>query len=139
MAPWPCPPPPRPPRTAPAASRSRAGGRRVLDGLDLDLPARAGVGLIGVDGWGSAYRMGGDEFCLLAHVGRDDAERLVARAAAALSERGERFAVGCSYGMVPLAGASIDPSEALRIADQRMYANKRGGRRSSEEAIHRCS
>jgi two-component system cell cycle response regulator len=78
---------------------------------------------------------GGDEFCLLARVEGDDAEGVVARAAAALSERGERFAVSCSYGMVLLAAASIEPSDALRIADQRMYASKRRGRRSSEETI----
>jgi hypothetical protein len=34
------------------------------------------------------------------------------------------------------AGARPRPSEALRIADQRMYVHKRGGRRSSEETVH---
>jgi two-component system cell cycle response regulator len=38
--------------------------------------------------------------------------------------------------MVVLDGRGIDPIEALRLADQRMYANKRGGRRSSEETVH---
>jgi putative nucleotidyltransferase with HDIG domain len=80
--------------------------------------------------------MGGDEFCLLARVGDVSAQGIVARAAAALSERGERFCVGCSYGMVLLEGETLHPSEALRVADQHMYANKRGGRRSSEESIH---
>jgi two-component system cell cycle response regulator len=89
-----------------------------------------------VEGDGTAYRMGGDEFCVLARVEDGDAEVVVARAAAALGESGERFRVGCSYGMVVLDGDRIDPSEALRLADQRMYANKRGGRRSSEETVH---
>jgi diguanylate cyclase (GGDEF)-like protein/putative nucleotidyltransferase with HDIG domain len=89
-----------------------------------------------VSGWGTAYRMGGDEFCVLARLDGADPDALVTEAAAALTERGERFAVGCSYGMVVLAHAGVDPSEAMRLADQRMYANKRGGRRSSEEAIH---
>jgi diguanylate cyclase (GGDEF)-like protein len=89
-----------------------------------------------VAGHGAAYRMGGDEFCVLARVAGDDATALVARAAAALSERGERFRVACSYGIVALPGGSFDPSEALRIADQRMYAHKRGGRRTSEETVH---
>jgi two-component system, cell cycle response regulator len=103
-------------------------GDALLERLGASLAAT-------VEGWGSAYRMGGDEFCLLARVEGDDAEGVVARAAAALSERGERFAVSCSYGMVLLAAASIEPSDALRIADQRMYASKRRGRRSSEETI----
>jgi putative nucleotidyltransferase with HDIG domain len=80
--------------------------------------------------------MGGDEFCLLARVGDGAADAIVARAAEALSERGERFRVGCSYGTVVLAGETLQPTEALRIADQRMYANKRGGRPTSEETIH---
>jgi ATP-binding cassette, subfamily F, member 3 len=45
--------------TAPAALSARGvvksfGGRRVLDGLDLDLPARARVGLIGANGSGKS-------------------------------------------------------------------------------------
>jgi putative nucleotidyltransferase with HDIG domain len=80
--------------------------------------------------------MGGDEFCVLAPVREDAADAIVARAATALSERGERFRVGCSYGTVVLAGETLRPSEALRVADQRMYANKRGGRPSNEETIH---
>src|SRR3954465_7631798 len=58
---------------------------------------RLGANLAGAcDGWGTAYRMGGDEFCLLARVDDGPADAIVARGAAALSERGERFYVGCS-------------------------------------------
>ena len=89
-----------------------------------------------IAGHGTAYRMGGDEFCVLARVGDTDPSEVVARAAAALGEHGGRFRVGCSYGMVLLDGDRIDPSEALRLADQRMYANKRGGRQTSEETVH---
>jgi diguanylate cyclase (GGDEF)-like protein/putative nucleotidyltransferase with HDIG domain len=136
-----------------AADGDEPAGRHVLALFDLDgfksyndafghpagdaLLERLGANLaaaIAADG--SAYRMGGDEFCLLARVGDADPEAVVARAAAALSERGERFFVGCSYGMVVLEGEALRPSEALRIADQRMYANKGKGRRSSEETIH---
>ena len=89
------------------------------------------------EGEGTAYRMGGDEFCLLARVAPGaDPEDVVRRAARALSEQGGRFRIGCSYGMVVLGRRGIDPIEALRLADQRMYANKRGGRRSSEETVH---
>jgi len=89
-----------------------------------------------IAGHGTAYRMGGDEFCVLARVGDTDPSEVVARAAAALGEHGGRFRVGCSHGMVLLDGERIDPSEALRLADQRMYANKRGGRQTSEETVH---
>ncbi len=82
---------------------------------------------------GSAYRMGGDEFCLLA---RADDPTLLERAAHALSESGGRFEIRCSYGSVTLAESRKDPVDALRVADQRMYANKRRGRRSSDEAVH---
>ena len=49
-------------------------------------------------------------------------------AAAALSEHGEGFSIGCSYGSVLLPDEAADPAEALRIADQRMYAQKHAGR-----------
>jgi two-component system, cell cycle response regulator len=104
-------------------------GDSLLERLGANLSAA-------IEGEGTAYRMGGDEFCLLAKVDDGLGEPIVLRAAAALSEHGERFSVGCSYGMVLLEGETLRPAEALRVADQRMYANKRGGRRSSEETIH---
>ena len=85
---------------------------------------------------GTAYRMGGDEFCVLARVGDAEPDELARVAAQALSERGRRFHVGCSYGLV-LLEAGGDPVEALRLADQRMYAHKGSGRRSPAESIHR--
>jgi diguanylate cyclase (GGDEF)-like protein/putative nucleotidyltransferase with HDIG domain len=136
-----------------AADEAQDGDAHVLALFDLDgfksyndafghpagdaLLERLGANVAAaIAGAGSAYRMGGDEFCVLARVGDGAADAIVARAAEALSERGERFRVGCSYGTVVLAGETLQPSEALRIADQRMYANKRGGRPSSEETIH---
>jgi PAS domain S-box-containing protein/diguanylate cyclase (GGDEF)-like protein len=82
-----------------------------------------------VDGTGRAYRMGGDEFCVLAPVGGDEPD--IARlAAAALREHGEAFDVGVSYGSVLLPVEAADPTEALRRADQRMYARKANRRTS---------
>jgi diguanylate cyclase (GGDEF)-like protein/putative nucleotidyltransferase with HDIG domain len=89
-----------------------------------------------VEGMGTAYRMGGDEFCVLAAPGTGGAPALAERAAAALGERGERFEIGCSYGVVLLGDEERDPAGALRLADQRMYAHKRGGRATSEETVH---
>ncbi len=51
--------------------------------------------------------------------------------AAALSEHGEGFAIGCSYGSILLPREAQDAETALRLADQRMYAQKRGDRSSA--------
>src|SRR3954454_3638252 len=47
---------------------------------------------------GRAYRLGGDEFCLLVDRALRDADPLVAAAVAALSEHGDGFSVTASYG-----------------------------------------
>ena len=80
--------------------------------------------------------MGGDEFCLLSTGPCEDPDALVAAAAAALSESGERFTIGCSHGDVRLPAECSAAVDALRLADQRMYTAKRGGRRSNDEAVH---
>ena len=89
---------------------------------------RLGAGLAErVAGRGRAYRMGGDEFCVL--LDRPD-EVLLAGCAAALHESGEGFSIGCSHGAVVLDGDLRDASGALRAADKRLYADKRRGRPS---------
>jgi diguanylate cyclase (GGDEF)-like protein len=75
---------------------------------------------------GTAYRLGGDEFCVLLPAVPGDMRDLVARAAAALSERGERFSIGASCGAVLLPHEASTPDYALQLADQRMYARKQG-------------
>jgi two-component system cell cycle response regulator len=72
---------------------------------------------------GSAYRLGGDEFCALLDVDRDPAS-LASDLASALLERGERFTIGASYGEVLLGVETGQAEEALRMADQRLYAQK---------------
>lgn len=82
-----------------------------------------------VDG-SRAYRLGGDEFCALL----PDDERLSASLDAvrdALEEHGDAFVVTASYGVVYLPTEASDATDALRIADTRMYQNKRGGRTST--------
>ena len=61
---------------------------------------------------------------------------MIARATDALSERGERFNIGCSAGVVLIPTEVSDAADALRICDQRMYANKGRGRRTVDEAVH---
>jgi diguanylate cyclase (GGDEF)-like protein len=80
------------------------------------------------------YRLGGDEFCLLAPVAGVDVERLVDRAARALAETGEGFAVTSSFGAVILPEEAHEPSEALRLADLRLYAQKHEKRAHREQA-----
>jgi two-component system, cell cycle response regulator len=83
--------------------------------------------------WGHPYRMGGDEFCVLADVRPGDASRLVATAAQALSEQGEGFEVTSAYGAARFPEEARTASDALRLADTRMYAHKEGRRAS----VHR--
>jgi len=83
-----------------------------------------------VAGGGSAYRMGGDEFCVLLAAGAFADER-VAACAATLTEHGDGFTITCSFGSIAVPVEADDAGEALRIADQRMYAHKHGGRSSA--------
>ncbi|HEX6743809.1 MAG TPA: HD domain-containing phosphohydrolase [Solirubrobacteraceae bacterium] len=79
-----------------------------------------------VQGHGRAYRLGGDEFCVLADAA---ARREVEHSApAALVEHGDGFAVTASYGAVAIPDEAAVATEALLIADQRMYAHKNSGR-----------
>ncbi len=79
---------------------------------------------------GSAYRMGGDEFCVLLRTAGDDDEQ-VAAVAGALTEHGDGFTITCSYGAVAVPTEIDEAGEALRVADQRMYAHKHSGRTSA--------
>jgi diguanylate cyclase (GGDEF)-like protein len=78
---------------------------------------------------GTAYRMGGDEFCVLTPA--EDSESAVWTAFTALSERGDGFEVGASYGMaeIPAEGATV--ASVLHLADVRMYDDKATGRPSA--------
>jgi diguanylate cyclase (GGDEF)-like protein len=97
------------------------------------LLVRLGANLRGyVEDSGRAYRMGGDEFCVLLQPGGRPVGPLVTGAAAALSEHGEGFRIGCSFGVILLPLEARDASEALRVADQRMYASKNAGRRPAD-------
>ncbi len=77
-----------------------------------------------------AYRMGGDEFCVLGGLVLD-ADPLAITAAAALSTQGDGFSVTASYGSVVLPVDASTPADALRIADERLYASKDTGRASA--------
>jgi two-component system, cell cycle response regulator len=85
-----------------------------------------------VAGRGSAYRMGGDEFCILCTEDAD-AEAVVEGAACALADHGAGFAVTAAHGRVHVPSEASTATEALQRSDQRMYANKQSGRKSAAE------
>jgi two-component system cell cycle response regulator len=84
----------------------------------------------GVEPYGLGYRLGGDEFCVLAELRESAASAVIDATATALSDHGDGFEVASSFGAVFLPGEADEGSEALRLADQRLYAEK--ARRSSE-------
>ena len=84
---------------------------------------------------GNVFRMGGDEFCALFEPRLEDRVALLDGAALSLSEQGDDFWIGCSYGAISLPIEATDAAEALRIADQRMYAQKHAGRMSAARQV----
>jgi two-component system cell cycle response regulator len=84
---------------------------------------------------GEAFRLGGDEFCLLlpGSFKREDAQ--IASCRAALSERGSGFAVTASCGVVSLPEDADSLSAALNLADERMYADKAAAGRSTRAHV----
>jgi len=74
--------------------------------------------------YGDAYRMGGDEFCVVASVVPLRLERFLGQAAAALRDSGDGYAIEASYGAVAIPHEAGDVAQALQIADGRMYARK---------------
>jgi two-component system cell cycle response regulator len=104
-----------------------AFGHHAGDGLLVRLAERLADA---VGERGKAYRLGGDEFCALVHPEREDIDSIRAVCSAALNERGEGFEVTSSFGVVEFPEEASTPTEALQLADRRMYARK-GGRRMS--------
>ncbi|HET7416391.1 MAG TPA: diguanylate cyclase [Solirubrobacterales bacterium] len=94
-----------------------------------DLLRRLGQALAAsVAPYGRAYRLGGDEFCILAATKSRPAEAICEDAEEALSERGTGFSITASWGKVLIPVEVTTPTDALRVADRRMYAKK--GRRA---------
>jgi diguanylate cyclase (GGDEF)-like protein len=86
-----------------------------------------------LDGIATSYRLGGDEFCLLADADRGD--RPIEVALDALSDAGEGFRVDAAWGAATLGDETPDPVHAMRLADQRMYDGKRSARMSVQHQI----
>lgn len=86
-----------------------------------------------VVGAGDAYRLGGDEFCLIL-PGRLDGKMKEA-IEVALSEKGEGFTVTAAWGEAVVPAEAQTPDAALSLADRRLYERKQGGRRSTSRQI----
>jgi two-component system, cell cycle response regulator len=129
-------------------ARLEAGKPSVLLLLDLDgfknyndtfghpagdaLLARLAKKLsVAVGDRGEAYRMGGDEFCVLATVPAPDREIFALSASAAMEEQGNGFRITAAYGSVQLPEEATEVPEAMRLVDSRMYDEKDGRRASA--------
>jgi len=74
---------------------------------------------------GQSYRLGGDEFCVLAPLENRLPQDVSALAIAALSERGQGFDITTSCGSIMLPEEAEDSATALKLVDERLYADKR--------------
>ena len=77
---------------------------------------------------GEVYRIGGDEFCVLAPVETARLQSFAAAAQTALQEHGEGFRITAAQGSVSLPEEAAEVAEALRLVDERMYDEKDGRR-----------
>jgi diguanylate cyclase (GGDEF)-like protein len=102
-------------------------GDRLLNRLGIALKAA-----IGEDG--SAYRIGGDEFCLLLTCAEDRFEAVARAATEALTASDRGVEVGSSWGTATIPAEAGDPSAALQLADVRMYAQKES-RRTADPGV----
>jgi two-component system, cell cycle response regulator len=129
-------------------SRIEAGAPTILLLFDLDgfksyndafghpagdslLTRLAGKLAEAAEPFGKAYRMGGDEFCVIADGDAVDRGPIVVAALRALRDKGEGFHISSAYGAAILPEEATDLSEALRIADTRLYGNKDSRRASA--------
>ncbi len=95
------------------------------------LLVRLAAGLSGALPHGRAYRLGGDEFCVVGRIRADQAMDVVASALGALSERGDGFAISAAHGIALIPSDATTADGAMLVADRRMYARKSLGRESA--------
>jgi diguanylate cyclase (GGDEF)-like protein len=77
-------------------------------------------------GCAKAYRMGGDEFCVLMPSGDNDPFATADLAGKALSEASDGVVVECSYGTASIPAEAATMEQALRLVDHRLYDRKTG-------------
>jgi diguanylate cyclase (GGDEF)-like protein len=81
----------------------------------------------------TVYRLGGDEFLVLAEGGivdrgTEERDALAVRAAEALTSRGRGFDLSAAWGSASVPEEADSPAAAMQLADVRMYAQKESRR-----------
>ncbi|MFL6595811.1 MAG: diguanylate cyclase domain-containing protein [Chthoniobacterales bacterium] len=71
-----------------------------------------------------AYRLGGDEFCVIVDGGELDARRTRGAALEALAQASGGFEVASSCGLVLIPAEAAGTGAILKLADERLYAQK---------------
>jgi diguanylate cyclase (GGDEF)-like protein len=71
-----------------------------------------------------AYRLGGDEFCVLVPAGAPNIARIESLAAHALVEQGDDYSVAASSGKVIFPAEGSTFAQVLSVADARLYTDK---------------
>ena len=104
-------------------------GDALLARLGAALPAAIGDR-------GRAYRLGGDEFCLLLSGRFATDDPLIGAATAALTEQGTTFSVSASRGVAIVPDEATTTTSALQLADQRMYGAKVRTSRTTPSRSH---
>ena len=87
-------------------------------------------------GEGRAYRLGGDEFCVLVPGGGERVASLLAETGEALHERGDGFLITASAGAAVIPAEANRVSAALHLADTRMYHAKGRAQVSVQRQAH---
>jgi diguanylate cyclase (GGDEF)-like protein len=101
-----------------------------------ELLARLGGALrdaVGDDG--TAYRIGGDEFCVLLTCARERFETVSRETTKALTAIGPGFEVSSAWGAVQIPTEESEPSTAMQLADVRMYAQKESRRLAHDDLV----
>ncbi len=87
-----------------------------------------------VTGIGSAYRMGGDEFCAILRGG-EEARASLPGLMSAFAVSGRDHRIDAAQGTAIVPGDGMTASEVLEAADRRMYDHKRLQRRARLPAV----
>ncbi|MDE3132742.1 MAG: diguanylate cyclase [Acidobacteriota bacterium] len=95
-------------------------GRVAGDELLRELALRAAAAATAA---ATVYRLGGDEFCVIAPE-RSASDAAIEQVRAALQAHGSGWLISASAGVVAIPGEAPNPVAALQLADRRMYAQK---------------
>ena len=88
---------------------------------------------VGADG--VAYRMGGDEFAVIAATDDGRNGPVAKRVAEALTASGRGYELSAAWGTVAIPAEADAPTAAMQLADVRMYAQKESRRIAGDDAI----